>query len=38
MPSDLFEIDPAAIKSAAALLATRLVAVAKPTSPNSKKP
>jgi Eco57I restriction-modification methylase len=33
MPSDLFEIDPAAIKSAAALLANRLVAVAKPRTP-----
>jgi hypothetical protein len=33
MPSNLFEIDPAAIKSAAALLAGRLVAVAKPRTP-----
>ncbi|MGB7747075.1 MAG: hypothetical protein ACLP2Y_12730 [Limisphaerales bacterium] len=33
MPSDLFEIDPAAIKSSAALLANRLVAVAKPRTP-----
>jgi SAM-dependent methyltransferase len=33
MPSDLFEIEPAAIKSAAALLANRLLAVAKPHTP-----
>jgi len=33
MPADLFEIEPTAIKAAAALLANRLVAVAKPQIP-----